>query len=116
MKANHALLVLSSTTDDELALIREAKKALNRAPDAKLSFVYVIEDTPPNYYQLPSVNQSFDQQQRVGKTMLKQIGNALGVEPEDRWLQYGNVQHVVQQLTKKLGIDTVLLNTVACVT
>jgi hypothetical protein len=105
----HVLLVTNSTTDSEIALIKEAmQKAEKDGLQIKLSLMHVIPSLPTCYFNIPSMVVLAERYYEEAKVALTHAGEALGVGKDGQWLVTGKAKSEVVRLANKIDADFIL--------
>lgn len=113
----HLLLALDFAPDAEPVLARALR--LRGQYAARLSLVHVLDYVPHSVELMPMsytgdlmLPEDFDLENRlieVSRAQMDEIGERIGVPPEDRHIQIGPVGHAIQATAEELGADLVIL-------
>lgn len=105
----HVLLVTNSTTDSEIALIKDAlgRAEQNNMP-LKLSLVHVIPNLPTCYFNIPSMVMLAERYYEEAKTCLTATGETFNIAKENQWLITGRIKNEVLRLADKINAQFIL--------
>lgn len=105
----HVLLVTNSTTDAEIALIKDAMiRAEEGGMQIKLSLMHVIPSLPTCYFNIPSMVILAERYYEEAKLALTHAGEALGITKDSQWLVTGKAKAEVVRLANKIDADFIL--------
>lgn len=105
----HVLLVTNSTTDAEIALIKDAlSRAEQNNMPIKLSLVHVIPNFPTCYFNIPSMVMLAERYYEEAKKCLTTIGETFGIAKENQWLITGRIKNEVLRLADKVDAQFIL--------
>ncbi len=108
-QVKNVLLVTNATTDNEIALIKEAVTQTNVSGLAiELSLVHVVPSLPTCYFNIPSMVVLAERYYEEATHLLTSIGQALDVAKSHQWLITGRIKTEVLRLANRLGTNYIL--------
>jgi hypothetical protein len=106
----HILLVTNSTTEAEIAEIKQVMSAPaeKKLFNIKLSLVHVIPPLPTCYFNIPSMVMLAERYYEEAKQSLACIGDMLSILQHDQWLITGKPRSEVLRLANRLNTHFIL--------
>ena len=101
------ILLATDLTDDTDYILKKVR-AMREYSNARLSVVHVVEPMPGYSYAYLGIEDIEGQLIEESRTALAKVGQALGVDAKDQWIEVGPTKSKIHSVAQDIGADLII--------
>lgn len=101
-------ILLATDLTEETDYILKKVRMIRDFTHAKLSLIHVVEPMPGYSYAYLGIEDIEGQLIDESKTALAKVGQTLGVDPKDQWIEVGPTKSKIHAIAEQIGADLII--------